>query len=93
MPSFWSILEFQHMNLGAQTLNSWYINNLSSYLKREKLASGIKKNKDESEKAMKIKSHLFEKTSKVDNLLTAIRKNKEKTFLLILKLRVSLDIK
>ena len=44
-------------------------------------------------KAMKIKSHLFEKTSKVDNLLTVLRKNKEKAFLLILKLRVSLDIK
>ena len=56
MPSFWSILEFQHMNLGAQTLNSWYINNLSSYLKREKLASGIKKNKDESEKSKKWKT-------------------------------------
>ena len=42
---------------------------------------------------MKRKSHLFEKTSKVDNLLTVLRKNKEKAFLLILKLRVSLDIK
>ena len=73
-------------------------------MKRAKLASGIKKNKDESEKSKKwktkrieksneIKSYLFEETSKVDNLLTALRKHKEKTFLLILKLRVSLNIK
>lgn len=47
----------------------------------------------EQRKAMKIKSYLFEETSKVDNLLTALRKHKEKTFLLILKLRVSLNIK
>ena len=73
-------------------------------MKRAKLASGIRKNKDESEKSKKwktkrieksneIKSYLFEETSKVDNLLTALRKHKEKTFLLILKLRVSLNIK
>ena len=35
---------------------------------------------------MKIKSHLFEKTSKVDNLLTALKKHKEKTFLLNIKI-------
>lgn len=40
----------------------------------------------EQRKAMKIKSHLFEKTSKVDNLLTALRKHKEKTFLLNIKI-------
>ena len=48
---------------GTQTLNSWYINYLSSYLKRAKLASGIKKNKDESEKSKKWKTKRIEKSN------------------------------